>query len=305
VTPNSETAHGATLTWGSHSAHTSYNVQIAQEQDTSVFYSDFEGNTIYQEFVNDGTYPWLVTSTKNHTSNGSYCIKSGNEGMNNTTSAIQYEISLPYASVISFYCWASCEYEHDYGVFYIDGVEQERFLNVTDWQYRSYELAAGTHTLKWAYAKDGSSFNNDDCFYVDDISIRGYSMGEWNSLTTVAGSPYTINTLQPSTTYQARVSAYCGNEESLESSNIVRFTTTEECAAPHDIVISEVFFNGCRFSFMPGAADQTEWAYIVTETPTPPTYATGSATITQNIPIQRDDIISPNQTYYLWVAYEC
>lgn len=142
----------------------------AQEQSF-----DFEDNLIPAGWTNSATYPWTVTNAKNHTPNGSYCIKSGNAGVNSSESSIEATITLDAAAYISFWCWASCESATsywDYGEFYIDNVQMDRFLDVTAWQTRTYALTAGTHTFKWNYKKDSSSANNDDCFYVDDITIE-------------------------------------------------------------------------------------------------------------------------------------
>ncbi len=135
---------------------------------------DFEDNAIPAGWTNDASYPWAVTNVKNHTAGGAYCIKSTNEGVNSSNTYIESTVTLDAAGTISFYCWASCEsatYAWDYGEFYIDGTRMDQFLHVTDWVYKTYDLAAGTHTVKWGYHKDSGSQGGDDCFYVDDIVI--------------------------------------------------------------------------------------------------------------------------------------
>ncbi len=135
-------------------------------------------NTFGATITNDASHPWVVTTAKNHTTNGTYCIKSSIEGQNSQTSSIEMEVIFDRAGSISFYCWASCESatsNWDYGMFYIDGTQQgSNFLHVTDWVYQTYDVAAGTHVFKWTYRKDGSSAGGDDCFYVDDINIDGF-----------------------------------------------------------------------------------------------------------------------------------
>ena len=142
-------------------------------QNTQTF--DFEDNAIPADWTNDATYPWVVTSVKNHTTGGSYSIKSGNAGSNSTNSDIEATFFFYSEGTISFYCWSSCEsatYDWDYGMFFIDGVQQgANFRHVTDWVYKTFTVPAGSHTFKWRFKKDGSSAGGDDCFYVDDIVI--------------------------------------------------------------------------------------------------------------------------------------
>ena len=145
----------------------------SQAQNTQTF--DFEDNAIPADWTNDATYPWVVTSVKNHTTGGSYSIKSGNAGQNSTNSDIEATFFFYSEGTISFYCWSSCESASnnwDYGMFFIDGVQQgSNFLDVTDWVYKTFTVPAGTHTFKWRFRKDISSAGGDDCFYVDDIVI--------------------------------------------------------------------------------------------------------------------------------------
>lgn len=133
---------------------------------------DFETQDFSQfgTYTNDATYPWTVTSAQAH--GGSYSMKSGNAGVNSSTSEFSVTVNFTVAGSVSFYCMASCESATsywDYGSFYIDGVKQDDFLHTTTWQYRSYDVPAGQHTFKWSYEKDSSVGSNDDCFYVDDV----------------------------------------------------------------------------------------------------------------------------------------
>jgi len=133
---------------------------------------DFETQDFSQfgTYTNDATYPWTVTSAQAH--GGSYSMKSGNAGVNSSTSEFSVTVNFTVAGSVSFYCMASCESATsywDYGNFYIDGVLQDDFLHTTTWQYRSYDVPAGQHTFKWSYEKDSSVGSNDDCFYVDDV----------------------------------------------------------------------------------------------------------------------------------------
>lgn len=143
---------------------------------------DFETNDFSQgEFSNDDIYPWTITPYNNHTEGGSLCMKSGNNGFNNSESSIELTMVCPTNGQFKFACWASCESPTtywDYGNFYIDGVLKTRFLDVTDWQEKTYIVSSGTHTFKWSYHKDEYVGKNDDCFYVDDIHFVPVGTGK-------------------------------------------------------------------------------------------------------------------------------
>ena len=70
---------------------------------------------------------------------------------------------------LSFYWKAYSEPDWDWLNFYIDNVFQHRISGLTDWQFRSYALSPGTHTLKWMYQKDGSVSSGHDCGYLDKV----------------------------------------------------------------------------------------------------------------------------------------
>lgn len=144
------------------------------------FACDFEnGDLGALEWVNDATYPWIVTNEDAF--EGTYSMKSGNTDQHGKTSTIQFTFDLPEDGKIHFRMKISSEGCCDKGWFYIDDVEQlGGFAGVSDWDERTYDLTQGTHTFKWSYSKDGSVSSGTDCFYVDDISFlktNGKPMG--------------------------------------------------------------------------------------------------------------------------------
>jgi hypothetical protein len=72
---------------------------------------------------------------------------------------------------VKFYWKVSSEANYDYLRFYIDGVEQTRIAGTVDWTQVAYNIAAGSHTLKWSYTKDGSVSTGSDCGWVDKLEI--------------------------------------------------------------------------------------------------------------------------------------
>ena len=245
---------------------------LAMQAQTTTF--DFESGDLSQ-FTNDESHPWVVSTDKNHTEGGTTCIKSGNAGVNSSTSSIEFTTTLASGGTISFYCWASCEsasYEWDYGVFYIDGQEQEKFLHVTDWAQKSYDVAAGAHTFKWTFSKDASSAGGDDCLYVDDIVIdiptcskptglnksnvtHNSAVLSWTAGTetswalnvngtlmpNITENPYTLSDLTPGTLYTVKVRANCSAEDTSEWTPTVSFTT--KCEANTSFPWREDFEN--------------------------------------------------------------
>ena len=76
-----------------------------------------------------------------------------------------------HAGTISFDRKVSSEQSWDYLIFYIDGIEQARWSGESDWSNVSYSVAAGTHTFKWLYSKDGSVSSGTDAAWIDEVSL--------------------------------------------------------------------------------------------------------------------------------------
>ena len=172
------TLSGNALT-GSNDAYTlssiTANSVITAASFQDAYLIDFETAALDQfGFVNDGSYPWVVTDCSNSTNSvapyaGSYCMMSGNYNVANTESAMQMTVEFTSPGSISFYWLSSGEGSSwDYGKFYVNG-SQITSTNVASWNQYTYPVTAGTYTFKWAYRKDGSVDSNDDRLYVDNI----------------------------------------------------------------------------------------------------------------------------------------
>ena len=143
------------------------------QRETLTF--DFEDNAIPSGWTNDATYPWVTTTDAANT--GTYSIKSGNAGVNSSTSSITATFTFAGDGTISFAARCSCEqtnpsYDWDYGTFSIDGVQQgTKIINSNTFTTYEYDVEAGQHTFVWKYKKDSSVGSNDDCFYLDDVIV--------------------------------------------------------------------------------------------------------------------------------------
>ena len=184
---------------------------------------DFENGLIPTNWINDVTYPWIVSQ---NTSSGDYCIKSGNSGVHNSISSIQTMVEFVGAGTVSFD--ALCQGEGtttiwDKCIFSIDGEAQfNHGAEVSDWNHYSFFVTAGMHTFEWSYIKDGSvdptgdAFSIDNVVFTNDIAFTEISgnMGSFSS--SIAG-------LSLSTTYYVR--AYATTSAGTGYGEQVSFTT--------------------------------------------------------------------------------
>jgi len=110
---------------------------------------------------------WFATETMPHA--GIYAGENADIGDDQLASM---EVTLDWAmdGDVTFWYRVSTEEGWDYLRFYIDDVEQDAWSGLIDWTEISYPLAAGQHTLRWTYDKDGSLSENDDTVWIDDIT---------------------------------------------------------------------------------------------------------------------------------------
>ena len=126
----------------------------------------------------------------------------------------------------------------------------------------------GTYVL--SYCQNGDNANNDWVLngstwaHIGDLAatlagdtwmIRGYvepaydpSTLVWNPVSGVT-SPYTIEGLQPETTYVVRVKALCGGEDGESGWTTVSFTTPSACDMPIDLAANDITYNSAKLSW--------------------------------------------------------
>jgi M6 family metalloprotease-like protein len=117
---------------------------------------------------------WEVTNTQ--FSEGSYSIRNV-DITHNQTAAVEYTADFE-AGNISFDLKVSSEGGWDYLRFYIDGVRQLNLAGEIAWNNRSFPVAAGTHTFKWEYYKDGSVSSGSDTVWVDRVILPPLYLGQ-------------------------------------------------------------------------------------------------------------------------------
>ncbi len=119
---------------------------------------------------------WIIDNTVHHS--GSYSAKS-NDINDNQYTTMQITVNLTSPSQVSFYRKVSCEDDgydgYDRLEFYIDNSEQDRWGGERPWEQFTYNVPAGSHTLKWIYRKDALVSEGQDCAWIDDIELPGVS----------------------------------------------------------------------------------------------------------------------------------
>jgi hypothetical protein len=84
-------------------------------------------------------------------------------------STLQTSVTGP--GVLNFWWKVSSEQFFDYLTFFIDGVQQASLSGEADWQFQTFAIGAGTHTLKWTYQKDSSVSAGLDAGWLDQVQF--------------------------------------------------------------------------------------------------------------------------------------
>jgi uncharacterized repeat protein (TIGR02543 family) len=118
-------------------------------------------------FVTGGDAGWAPDTTTSVS--GGASVRSGAIG-GSQQSWFQSAVTGP--GYVAFSWKVSSEENYDLLKFYIDGVEQSgKISGEINWQQVSYTFPAGSHTLRWAYSKDGSGVSGSDAGWVDQIVV--------------------------------------------------------------------------------------------------------------------------------------
>ena len=164
-----------------------FNSLLAQTKSESI--EDWEtGNMSQYEWQTGGQADWFITDQNPY--EGVYCAQSGDIN-DNQTSWLSLEYDVYSAENISFWLKVSSEGSWDYLKFYIDGSQIDEWSGEEGWEEVSYPVSEGSHTFKWAYEKDGSVSNGEDCGWIDyiqfPISTPTFIAGDANNSGNVNG----------------------------------------------------------------------------------------------------------------------
>ena len=186
------------------------NIELAVDEGLSFAnIENFESQTFDNyNWQFSGDADWQISDTAVE---GLYSAKSGNID-NNQISEISLNIFTDDPSEVSFYKKVSCENVgsqtgnyYDYLVFYIDGVEQEKWAGEIDWSLSTFPLSSGEHILKWAYVKDQGVSSGQDATWIDFIIMPNSqsdfcdisSDGELNIIDVVLLVNFVLGTEEP------------------------------------------------------------------------------------------------------------
>ncbi len=116
-----------------------------------------------------GDQLWVAQTTTSH-AGGSAAAS----GTISDLSSTYLQTTVTGPGVFKFWWKVSSEADYDFLTFSIDGVNQSgRISGEVDWTQKSFDIAAGTHVLRWTYAKDDYTQSGADKGYVDTVEWSG------------------------------------------------------------------------------------------------------------------------------------
>ncbi len=126
---------------------------------------------------------------------------------------MQTEVTGP--GTLLFWWKVSSEDTGDYLRFYVDGSELASVVGISGylaWSQKIVSISNGVHTLKWEYAKDGSTSDQPDCGWVDQViwSTIPYYTVSANANVTSWGSASGSGAYMSNTTCTVAATAYPG-----------------------------------------------------------------------------------------------
>jgi hypothetical protein len=177
------------------------------------FFDNFESGSL-DGYSLGGNRPFMICTDKVYDGNYSAC--SDPAIGDNQQSWMQLNISLDSDSVIEFYWSVSSEHNYDYLRFYIDGSQKAAISGSVNWQFKSFSLTSGDHTLLWKYTKDGSVTHGADKGWVDRIIIRKVATSDPTFTLNISDIKY-FNPFNPENfSYKLPIVVHNPNNETLE-----------------------------------------------------------------------------------------
>ena len=145
-------------------------VQVTVNEDTTLRDAlNVEGGTL--SFGTSENYPFVAVTEGNR-----YYAKSGNAGVNSSTSTLTTRIPMQAGETLTFEYKYGSESNYDYFNFKVNG-NQVLHLSGTsnsNWNTQVYTApSAGTYTFTWEFTKDVSVANGIDCCQIDNVAYSG------------------------------------------------------------------------------------------------------------------------------------
>lgn len=159
-------------------------IDVTINIDTSLYDSlNVPGGTL--QFGSDEGYPFEAVEDGDR-----FYAKSTNNGVGGSTSNLYTTVNMQEGDTIVFEYIVSSETNYDWFTFSVNGTQVLRLsgANNTQWSTYTYTApSAGSYTFMWAYTKDGSVNNGEDCVKIDNVECTGTTalMGDLNGSGTV------------------------------------------------------------------------------------------------------------------------
>ncbi len=156
---------------------------IADNYGASKSFGPYVINAIIENFASNNftTFPWQMSGNKPWTIStaspyeGTTCARSGTI-THNQKSEMSMTLNVTSDGQVSFARRTSTESDYDFLRFYIDDVLMGAWSGELAWTEVSFPVSTGSHTLKWAYEKDGIGSSGSDRCWVDQISLPPFQV---------------------------------------------------------------------------------------------------------------------------------
>lgn len=108
---------------------------------------------------------------------GRLAARSGNMGVNNSTSTLRLVLEMEAGDTITFDWKVSSENYDKLGFYVNNQLQGSQISGASDWETIVFTAqSSGTYTFEWRYKKDASVHALDDCGYVDNVIYSGDAM---------------------------------------------------------------------------------------------------------------------------------
>ena len=170
----------------------------------STITDSFERTTLGSDYTTGGAAAWYTTPT--YPLMGSRSARAGAITHNQSS----WMTRTASSGNLSFWYHVSSESGGDFFNFYIDGTRMVHVSGENGWSQYTSTLAAGTHELKWEYAKNGSTTAGSDSVWIDYLQIVANATA-WTDIVALSdvgatSAPWTPSVL--STTCKVRIRSY-------------------------------------------------------------------------------------------------
>lgn len=138
-------------------------------EDSSVG-TDIETTASWWTVPGGATESWFVSDDSQGVTDGSQCLQAKPIG-DNETAEIELALSSNSSGNLDLDWGVSSESCCDFIEIYVDGVQELQQGGDITASSLSVSIGSGSHTVRFAYTKDGSVSDNKDTAFVDNIQL--------------------------------------------------------------------------------------------------------------------------------------